>query len=323
MRRAAALTLPLTRERAITIFEDTRRRQGYATSTRALDRRVLRALLPRLCVPLARVRREHVVALLAARAREVARNTAARELGTLRRLFAALVDAGHLARDPTQGLALACGPTRPPLVLAPDDVARLFVVALDERERAPRRAPAARRALALRDRACLELLYGLGLRAAEVHAARVVDLVLERGPGANAGTLLVRRVKRGEPRHLPLPPSSLSHLARYLREGRPHLVRGGLDDGRLLLTIRGTPVSPDELWRIVSKLARRAQVRAHPHTLRRSLATSLVLAGASLVAVQDLLGHVRLDTTQRYVAVDRHELRRAADALDAARGGQV
>jgi site-specific recombinase XerD len=309
----------LTCARAIALFDDTRRRLNCADTTRELERRVLGALLPRLGAPLAGVRREHVDRLLADRAREVAASTLARELGTLRACFGVLVDEGHLDRDPTAGLVVARGHPRPPLLVAHGDVARLLAVAADARGRAPRHAPAVRQALALRDRACLELLYGLGLRAAEVHAARTVDLVL--APGQDA--LLVRRAKRGEPRQLPLPPSSAEHLARYLHEGRPHLARGERDEGRLLLTVRGTPVRPEEVLRIVSKLARRAQVRAHPHALRRALATHLVLAGASLVAVQELLGHVNLTTTQRYVVVERHELRRAVDALEGARAAGV
>lgn len=307
----------LTCAQAIAIFDDTRRRLNYADTTRELERRVLGALLPRLGAPLTRVRREHVVRLLAARAREVVASTVARELGTLRACFGVLVDLGHLARDPTVDLVVARGHPRPPLLVAQGDVARLLAVAADARGRAPRRSPAVRQALALRDRACLELLYGLGLRAAEVHAARTVDLIL--APGQDA--LLVRRAKRGEPRQLPLPPSAAAYLARYLREGRPHLVRATRDEGRLLLTVRGTPVRPEEVQRIVSKLARRAQVRAHPHALRRALASHLVLAGASLVAVQELLGHVNLTTTQRYVVVERHELRRAVDVLEGARAG--
>ncbi|MCA9647035.1 MAG: tyrosine-type recombinase/integrase, partial [Myxococcales bacterium] len=134
-----------------------------------------------------------------------------------------------------------------------------------------------------------------------------------------AGCLLVRRAKRGEPRQLPLPPAALPPLARYLRLGRPRLVRGDVlpaAEQRLLLTERGTPLVANEVLRVVKQVAARAGLRAHPHALRRALATHLVQAGVSIAHVRELLGHVRLDTTQRYVLVEREDLRRAVDVLD-------
>jgi site-specific recombinase XerD len=177
-----------------------------------------------------------------------------------------------------------------------------------------RRSPEIRSALALRNRACLEILYGLGLRASEAAAVQLVDLDL---PG---GDLLVRRVKRGQSRRLPLPPAALPHLTRYLLHARPVLADGGKDAGAFLVTQRGTAASSATILQIVKAVAARASVAAHPHAFRRSLATQIVRCGASLPAVQALLGHASLGATQGYVALDREDLRRAVEVLDRLRG---
>lgn len=165
----------------------------------------------------------------------------------------------------------------------------------------------------LRDRALVELAYGLGIRASELCSALLVDL------DQQDGVLLVRRAKRGQPKALPLPPAALPHLRAYLREARPALVRhgpGGRDRGHLLLTAIGTPLTPKCVRDIVRRLAARAGLRAHPHAFRRAFATHLARNGASLLAVQEALGHVRLDTTAIYVDVERDDLRRAIAILE-------
>lgn len=305
----------LTREAAIELHCADRERLGYAASTIAFEARLLRALLPRLRRSLAKVREYDLRTLLAFRNREVSRDTAARELGTLRALFAVLVEEGHVRSNPAAELTLAYDGVRasPPLVLTEEAVQQLLVASLEEPR--CRRSAQVRRALALRNRALVELLYGLGIRAAEVHAARVVDLDLTRG------AMLVRRAKRGEPAHLPLPAAAVPHLDRYLKDGRPHLAHTGRDQGRLIVTERGTPVVANEVLRVVSTIAVRAGLRAHPHAFRRSVASHLVEQGASLVAVQKLLGHVNLDTTQRYVFVDGAALHEAVSTFERVRSG--
>jgi site-specific recombinase XerD len=299
---------PLSVDRALALFVSARVRAGIAPSTLRLERACLGRCLHRLGGRVASVRAEDVRAYLAARHAEVASNTVARELSTLRAFFAVLVGEGLVRASPVEGFSPKYGPARPPLVLAPVVVARLLAASL-----VPpgcKRSPDVNRALALRNRACLEVLYGLGLRASEAAAIRVIDLDL------TAGETLVRRVKRGEARRLPLAPSSLQHLENYLVNGRPFLAQSGRDDGRYLVTERGTPLRVLQVKRIVNAVAKRAGVRAHPHALRRAVATHLVREGANVVAVQELLGHARLDTTQRYVEVDRADLHRAVAALE-------
>lgn len=306
-------TKSLGLDAALRLHAETRARLGYAPSTLTFERRLLRALLPRLGKPLGRVRPADVRALFAVRSGEVANDTAARELGTLRVFFALLVEEGLLPTNPAADLALTYRGVRasPPLVLTEKAVQRLLVAASEEPR--CRRSPAVRRALALRNRATLELLYGLGIRSAELRAACIVDLDLKQG------SMLVRRVKRGEPRRVPLPQAALPHLERYLSEGRPLLARGGRDRGRVIVTERGGPLRSLQLERIVNSVARKVGLRAHPHAFRRSLASHLVARGASLLAVQKLLGHVSLDTTQVYVLVDRAALHEAVKVLDRVR----
>lgn len=297
----------LTHPRALALLRERRVARGYAASTIALEQRLLRALLRRLERPLTRVTAHDVRELLASRA-HVSRNTLDRERSLLRDLFDVLVDAGLLPVNPAAALRpLKRAPTRPPLVLSREAVARLLAAALDVPS--CRRSLAVRHALSVRNRAVLELLYGAGLRAAEVQAAQVVDLDLAQA------NLFVRRAKRGRPTFLPLPPSTMPHLERYLREGRPHLMRGQ-DPGHLILTERGGPLVANEVLRVVKGVARRAGLRAHPHAFRRALATELARAGVPVGFVRELLGHVRLRTTQVYLAVDREELRAAVAVLD-------
>jgi len=118
---------------------------------------------------------------------------------------------------------------------------------------------------------------------------------------------------------LPVPPSSVSHLRRYVSEGRPRLVRGG-DPGHLFLSQRGAPLgSRHAVHRIVSKLGRRAGVEAHSHALRRAVATHLIESGVSVRVVQAFLGHHDLASTGLYLEIRRTRLRRAVALLERGR----
>jgi site-specific recombinase XerD len=119
------------------------------------------------------------------------------------------------------------------------------------------------------------------------------------------------------PATVPVPPSALPHLDAYLREGRRHFVREGRDDGgRLFLSERGRPLDGNAVLRIVWLVTSRVGLRASPHAFRRSVSTGLVRNGASVVAVKDLLGHKRLSTTQRYLATNLDDVRKAVELLD-------
>ncbi len=299
-----ALGLPRSKLRLLLAYEDALRRRGRSAATIASRRKTLARFLRRFAGRhLAWLERTDVERYLAERAEVVAPAVQADEAQAVRAFLAALVDLGLLRRSPAAELRVRRASRPAPLLLSEAAVWRLLSAASAH----PRWSWAA-----LRDRAALELLYGAGLRGAEVRAALLVDLDFD------AGTLLCRRAKRGEQRVVPLPRAALAHLRAYVDAARPTLVRfgGGRDQGRLLLTRRGRPYEASGLRGLVTAVARRAGLRAHAHALRRAVATHLVRAGASVLAVQELLGHQRLDTTAVYVACDRDDLRRAVGVLE-------
>lgn len=294
-------------QKALAAYEEDLRRRCLASSTIDRNTGLVRMFLLATGKPVARVLRQDVRAWLAERAARGVRSTPS-ELHVLRQFFALVTDLGLTLRDPTAKLPdLDRVPRRAQLVLGPDKVKTLLTAALVET--GVKRS--LRAALALRNRACLELLYGLGLRASEASASLVHELDLV------AGELLCHAAKRGPDRRLPLPPASIPHLAAYVREARPSLVRpAGGDQGRLLLNERGRPMDGQGVLRIVQTVARRAGLHATPHAFRRSVATHLVRAGVVMPAVQNLLGHSSLEVTARYVLVDIDDLHRAVEKLE-------
>jgi integrase/recombinase XerD len=164
-------------------------------------------------------------------------------------------------------------------------------------------APSADEPLAWRDRALLELAYGAGLRASELCGLTVNHLLLAEG--------LVRVLGKGSKERLvPIGRGVIGAVSVYLRQNRPMLDRGRSKD-RVLLNSRGEPLSRVGAWGIVKRCAKAAGIRKRvtTHTLRHSFATHLLEGGADLRAVQEMLGHADLSTTQIYTHVDREYLR--------------
>lgn len=148
--------------------------------------------------------------------------------------------------------------------------------------------------LALRNRALLELLYSCGLRSAEAVGLDLADVDFDR-------EAVHVRGKGGKERVVPLGEEAAHHLARYLRDGRPALARGAVD--AVFLSARGRRLDTSTVRRLVR----------HPHRLRHAFATHLLEGGADLRAIQELLGHSSLSTTQVYSHVDARRLRRVYD----------
>jgi len=296
------------------VFERHLRARNATDCTRRSLLSVARVFLRALEKPIERVRVEDVRGYLARRSLVLSPVSQRAELARLRAFFAALVDAKLVAADPTEGLAVDPAHSPPQQVLADDVVERLLAASLV----APRYSTPFFAALALRDRACLELLC-TGLRQRQVRDLRLVDIHLPEA------TLVVRPMKRGKGRSLALPPASVPWLTRYLVEARPKLVRPeGQDEGMLLVSFTGLPLDARTgVQRIVARVASKAGVKAHPHAFRRGVATSLARNGASLPAVQSYLGHASLETTAGYVTVNVDELREAAELLDGARPGDA
>jgi integrase/recombinase XerD len=149
-------------------------------------------------------------------------------------------------------------------------------------------------AIALRNRALVELVYSAGLRSAEAVGLDLVDVDFEQEQ-------LHVRGKGGKERVVPLGEEAAHWLARYLRDARPQLARGA--ENAVFLSARGRRLDTSTLRRTF----------AHPHRLRHAFATHLLEGGADLRTIQELLGHSSLSTTQMYSHVDAKRLRRVYD----------
>lgn len=217
--------------------------------------------------------------------------TIRRHISSTRTWFAFLAAEGLVTRDPSDRLETPKRWRTLPEVLSQRDVEKLL------------ESPQVDEPLAWRDRALLELGYGAGLRVSELCDLGLADLFLNDG--------LVRAFGKGRKERLvPIGRAVLSALSTYLHTTRAELDRGA-SKGKVLLNARGEPLSRVGAWGIVKKHAERAGIAANvtPHTLRHSFATHLLEGGADLRAVQEMLGHADLSTTQIYTHVDRDYLR--------------
>jgi len=224
------------------------------------------------------------------------RNSIARKLAAVRGLFRFLVDTQRLAHDPSAVVATPKTARKLPAHLTLDDVDRLHAT------------PRADRLLGLRDRAILELLYSSGLRVSELTGLDWEHL------DADAG--LVRVLGKGrKERVVPVGRPALRALETY----RTAAAGAGWPAARgaVFRNARGGRLTPRSVGRLVDRhvLASGTTTKATPHALRHTFATHLLGAGADLRAIQELLGHASLSTTQRYTHVD---LRRLMEAYDRA-----
>ena len=165
-------------------------------------------------------------------------------------------------------------------------------------------------ALALRDRALLEVLYGTGARISEAVGLDLDDLDLGDPDVAGDGTVLLRG-KGGKERMVPVGSYAREAVEAYLVRGRPELSSVGHGLPAVFLNARGGRLSRQSAWTVLVKAAERAGVTAEvsPHTLRHSFATHLLDGGADVRVVQELLGHASVTTTQVYTLVTVDSLR--------------
>ena len=254
--------------------------RGGCPDPAALDRRTLRRYLAYL------------------ETRGFARRTVARKAAAVRALVAALRRRGELAADPGRALRTPRGDARLPRVPSAADAAALLDRAAATLSVVDEPLP---RALAERDVALLELLYGAGLRVSEACGLRLDACDL----GAGLVTVLGKRAKT---RRVPIGAPARAALGVYLDEARP--VLAGADSPPVVfLTRRGTALPPRDAHRVVAAHPLRDGRRTHPHALRHAYATHLLDGGADLRAVQELLGHADLTTTQLYTHLSQDRLR--------------
>ena len=223
--------------------------------------------------------------------------TVSRRVAGLRRYFGWLRRRGLVLADPTIGLRSPSGPSRLPRVLRQEELDGL----LDAPPAAIDDDPPHRR---VRDDAVLELLYGSGLRVAEVCGLRTEDVDLRAGVVAVLG-------KRDKWRRVPITPGAAEALRSWFDQGRVRYQQPESPDDVVFLNERGRRLGPRDCRRIID---RRAVEPTHPHALRHTFATHLLDGGADLRAVQELLGHSDLQTTQRYTHVSASRLRAVLSA---------
>jgi integrase/recombinase XerD len=214
-----------------------------------------------------------------------------RQISAIRTYFRFLVGEGHVARNPAERLESPKRWRTLPVVLTLQEVGRL----LD--------SPTPDAPLGIRDRALLEFAYATGARVSEIVGVSLQDVLYEEGIARLFG-------KGAKQRLVPVGRRALGAVALYAREVRASLDRGKTR-GKLFLNARGTPLSRVGAWGVIRQAARRVGIakRVSPHTLRHTFATHLLEGGADLRAVQEMLGHADLATTQLYTHVDREYLR--------------
>jgi len=242
--------------------------------------------------------------------RGLAASTVARRLASLRGWYRFRLREGEIGEDPTEVLDSPRRGRRLPTVLSLDEVERI----LDAVDLSGDRGR--------RDRAMIEFLYSSGVRISELIAVRLDDCDFEAGIARLVpGTRRVRKRNggRGEvpvgpkgdrPRLVPLGRRAVEAVRDYVEEERVFLAGPG-SEGVLFLNARGRPLSRMGAWKIVHRWVRRSGVRKKvtPHTFRHTFATHLLDRGADLRAVQEMLGHADISTTQIYTHVDPPYLR--------------
>ena len=208
--------------------------------------------------------------------------------------------------DPTAHIRAPRQSRRLPKVLSRDEVGKLL------------EQPAGTEPAALRDRALLELMYACGLRASEAIELDVVDLDLEE-------CILRTRGKGSKERLVPVGSSAVRAVVQYLQRGRPQLV-GLRHEKRLFVNHRGAGLTRQGLYKIVQRHAKAVGLddKMSPHTLRHTFATHLLAGGCDLRAVQEMLGHADIATTQLYTHLSTERLKDVYfDAHPRARAGHA
>lgn len=218
----------------------------------------------------------------------------ARNVVSIRRLFRFLVAEGHLREDPAATLEVPPAPKTLPKVLTESEIEALL------------NAPDRSTPEGDRDIAMLELLYATGLRVSELVTLPVSGLNLDVG--------FVRVIGKGsKERVVPLGEIASDAIRHHLRDGRPRLLAtaGGTPSEWLFITRRGRPMTRQGFWKNIKRYAQLAGLRSDvsPHKLRHSFATHLLKHGADLRALQSMLGHSSVSTTQIYTEVSRTRMK--------------
>lgn len=225
---------------------------------------------------------------------QLAPSTVERKVAAVKSFYAFLVREGLTENHPTIDVALPKVPARLPQVISIDDAERLLSQPFPA-------GPAG-----YRDRAVLEVLYGSGLRVSELTGLDLLSLDL-------AGGFIRVMGKGGKERLVPIAGAAKTAMDDYLARGRPYLrakkSSAKQDPSAVFLNVRGGRLTRQAVFGMVRIYGQRAGLQLHPHTLRHSFATHMLQGGAELRALQEMLGHADISTTQVYTHVDRAHVR--------------
>jgi len=215
----------------------------------------------------------------------------ARNLSAIRGFYRFLIGENLTEKDPTQNIDRPKLARRLPSVLTYEEIKKIFAV------------PDTRTTLGLRNRAMLETLYASGLRISELLHLPQSHVYFDQH--------LLRIFGKGSKERLvPVSDSALRWIKRYQQRARPYLDKFDRSEGALFLSVRGKAMSRMGFWKILEACVKQVRIRKdiHPHTFRHSFATHLLENGADLRAVQEMLGHADITTTQIYTHLDRSYL---------------
>jgi integrase/recombinase XerD len=211
----------------------------------------------------------------------------ARYLSAIRGIHKFLLSTNKLDSNPAENIDIPKSSKKLPETLTINDVNKIL------------EQPDISKPAGIRDRAILELLYACGLRVSELCSLRIKDIIVEAE--------IIRVFGKGsKERIVPIGSSALEWINRYLFNVRHLFVKRGKTEDILFLNQRGTQLSRMSIWKLVQSSATKAeiQIHVHPHIFRHSFATHLLEGGADLRAVQEMLGHSDISTTQIYTHLD-------------------
>jgi integrase/recombinase XerD len=216
-------------------------------------------------------------------------STLARNLATLRGLCKFMLMEGILKEDPIENFLTPKGWKRVPRIIGADEVASLLGKPEGNN-------------LSLRDKAVLEIMYSSGLRASEVVNLRIGDINFEAG-------FLTIMGKGSKQRVVPINELALTTIKKYINESRPGFLKKKTSN-YLFLAKGGKPMTRQRLWQLIKKYSAELSIKISPHTLRHCFASHLLDGGADLRALQKMLGHTDISTTQIYTKVTPERLRK-------------
>lgn len=219
---------------------------------------------------------------------KVASSTTARYFSSLRGFYNYLFQSGYVKSNPMEKFSAPKLKRALPDVLTIQEIESLFAAIKSEDK------------LDIRDRALLETMYACGLRVSELINLKLSNLFFEDE--------VIRVIGKGDKeRFIPIGQSAIAFIKKYILESRTMLEKKGKSQNFLFLNSRGTKLSRMGIWKIIKYYVKEAKINkeVHPHTFRHTFATHLLEGGADLRAVQEMLGHSDISTTQIYTHIDR------------------